>query len=187
MINAYLHIDGRKLRLLHFDFNFNQSLGTNNSPNSNTQGGQINVTLESTKDVSLLEWVESDSILKDGRIEVFNNDGTQITFKIEFANAYATSGTYSFSAFSSEPMSYTITITPGVIRFNGDNQAMHVQPWNPSNPFTDNTPLTVRGGITPQITSIKWINSDTQAEDIRLIILSHFHGDHYQRLRIFTE
>jgi len=170
MINAYLHIDGMKLKLLKFNFNFNQDLGTNNKPVSKSKGGLINVTLESTKDVSMLEWVESNSILKDGRIEVFNNDGTQITFKIDFANAYGTIGDYSFKSFSNEPMSYTITINPGIIRFNGDNSNLFMQSWNPNNPFlAAAAPISSTDDNVPQITSLQWVNSDTEEQDISSI------------------
>ncbi len=80
---------------------------------------------------------------KKGRIEIMARDGGSIGFKMELANAYATSATYIYNSDSSEPMNYTITVTAGILRINGDNDTIHKQTWDDGTAFDTPTPLTV--------------------------------------------
>ncbi|WP_010178293.1 type VI secretion system tube protein TssD [Aquimarina agarilytica] len=145
MINAYLYLDNKKYRLLHLFFNFNQSLGVNNKPCSIPRGGQLEVTIPSTdKDLSMLDWTIHSSMQKSGRIEIMARDGASIGFKMEFANAYATSATYIYGSQSSEPMNYTITITAGILRINGNNDTIHKQTWDDGTAFEEQPAPIVR-------------------------------------------
>ncbi|WP_010521215.1 type VI secretion system tube protein TssD [Aquimarina agarivorans] len=142
MINAYLYVDNKKYRLLNLFFNFNQSLGPNNKPWGITQGGQLQLTIPAAdKDLELLNWTIHSTMQKKGRIEIMARDGASIGFKMEFANAYATSATYIYHSDSPEPMNYTITVTAGILRINGDNDTIHKQTWDDGTAFNEQAPL----------------------------------------------
>lgn len=143
MINAYLYVDNKKYRLLNLFFNFSQSLGVNNKPSSIPRGGRLQLTIPAIdKDLELLNWTIHSTMQKKGRIEIMARDGGSISFKMEFANAYATSATYIYDSNSSDPMNYTITITAGILRINGDNSTIHKQTWDDGTAFDPPTSVT---------------------------------------------
>ncbi|WP_010522588.1 type VI secretion system tube protein TssD [Aquimarina agarivorans] len=135
MTNAYLYLEDKKYRLLDFAFGFSQRTGTNNKPAGVPMGGEIQVTVESSKDVTMLDWTVHNNMQKDGRIVIMGRDNASIDFKLEFANAYATMADYSYNSQSSEPMQYSITITPGILRFNGDNAIIYKNHWGDPTAF----------------------------------------------------
>ncbi len=139
-----IHKPDKKYRLLNLFFNFSQSLGTNNKPRSIPMGGQLQLTIPAVdKDLELLNWTIHSTMQKKGRIEIMARDGGSIGFKMEFANAYATSATYIYHSDSSEPMNYTITVTAGILRINGDNSTIHKQTWDDGTAFDTPTPVKV--------------------------------------------
>ncbi|WP_010520661.1 type VI secretion system tube protein TssD [Aquimarina agarivorans] len=170
MTHAYLYLDDKKYRLLNFNFSFNQRTGINNKPTGITTGGQINITLETSKDVTMFEWTAHHNMQKNGRIELMSRDGMQIDFKLEFANAYATSATNFYTADTSQPMHHTVLITPGILRFNGDNDIIFKQTWDDGTAFNEQPkPISSRDNTTPEIKSIQWVNSDTEEQNIKEI------------------
>ncbi|WP_010522538.1 type VI secretion system tube protein TssD [Aquimarina agarivorans] len=170
MTHAYLYLDDKKYRLLNFNFSFNQRTGINNKPIGITTGGQINITLETSKDVTMFEWTAHHNMQKNGRIELMSRDGMQIDFKLEFANAYATSATNFYTADTSQPMHHTVLITPGILRFNGDNDIIFKQTWDDGTAFNEQPkPISSSNNTTPEIKSIQWVNSDTEEQNIKEI------------------
>ena len=91
MNNAYLYIEDKKYTIQHFNFNFNQNLGVNLKPTAGVMGGQFDLVLEATKDNFIREWTLDAKMMKNGRIEIHDFTTSAITFKWEFANAFATS------------------------------------------------------------------------------------------------
>ncbi len=154
MINAYLYLDDRLLNLF---FNFNQSLGTNNNPSGKPRGGQLHITIPANdKDLTMLDWTIHDNEQKKGCIEIMSRDGGSIGFKMEFANAFATSASYVYDSNSSEPMNYTITITAGILRINGDDSTIHKQTWDDGTAFSSIDSSTVdNDSVTQKTIKIK--------------------------------
>ncbi|WP_010522980.1 type VI secretion system tube protein TssD [Aquimarina agarivorans] len=142
MTTAYLYLEDKKYRLLSFDFSFNQRTGTNNKPTGIPKGGEIQVTVESSKDVTMLNWTVHNNMQKKGRIVILGRDGASIDFKVEFAQAYATMADYYYNSQSSEPMEYSITITPGILRFNGNNAVTYKNYWGNLTAFDEVIPNT---------------------------------------------
>lgn len=144
MNNAYLYIDGFKFPITHLDFNLHQFKGTNNRPVGKAYGGEFSFTLDfDTKDaITLIDWMVSSTIQKDGHIEILDFTNSRIAFKLEFANAYATAQEFYYSAFSNLPLQTNVTVTAGALRFN--REVTFFQNWNSKGPFTVQSPSVVR-------------------------------------------
>lgn len=143
MNNAYLYVDGFKFPITYFDFNLRQFKGTNNRPRGKVHGGEFSFTLDfdNKNTISLIAWMISPNMQKDGYIEILDFANSSIAFKLEFANAYATAQEFYYSAFSNLPLQTNVTITAGALRF--DREVPFFQTWNPNNSFTNQSATVV--------------------------------------------
>lgn len=166
MNNAYLHVDGFKFPITYFDFNLRQFKGTNNRPLGKVHGGEFSFTLDfdNKNAISLIAWMISPNMQKDGYIEIQDFANSSIAFKLEFANAYATAQEFYYSAFSNLPLQTNVTITAGALRF--DREVPFFQTWNPNNSFTNQSATVVITNNSPNIQSFTWFNINTEEHNI---------------------
>ena len=142
MHNAYLYIDEFKFPIKYLEYNFRQFTGTNNKPNTRVFGGKFSFTfdIDDKKAIHLIEWMFSSTMQKNGYIKIMDFNQTSLDFKLEFANAYATSQLFHYDATSNLPLQSNVTVTAGAIRLNKD--VTFLQTWNPKDPFVaQNTPI----------------------------------------------
>ena len=140
MHNAYLYIDEFKFPIKYLEYNFRQFTGTNNKPNTRVFGGEFSFTfdIDDKKAIHLIDWMLSSTMQKNGYIEIMDFNKTSIAFKLEFANAYATSQLFHYDANSNLPLQSNVTVTAGAIRFNKDPMSTFKQTWQKDEPFANN-------------------------------------------------
>lgn len=142
MHNAYLYIEDLKFPVKYLKYNFRQFTGTNSKPNTRVFGGEFSFTfdIDDKKAIHLIDWMLSSIMQKNGYIEIMDFNQTNIAFKLEFANAYATSQLFHYDAYSNLPLQSNITVTAGALRFNKDPMSTYKQTWEKGDPFVnDNT------------------------------------------------
>ncbi len=79
----------------------------------------------------------SSTMQKNGYIEIMDFNQTNIAFKLEFANAYATSQSFQYDAYSNLPLQSNVTVIAGAMRVG--KEVTYLQTWNPEDPFIAQT------------------------------------------------
>ena len=88
-----------------------QEVDDTGRPSSVTRGGSITLTLESTNDTALFEWMCDHFGLKDGSV-VFTKRDSEATMKeLKFTNAYMVAYAEKFTASTDAPMNMTVTLS----------------------------------------------------------------------------
>ena len=166
MHKAELFIFDKKYSILDFELTLEKEADTTGLPVSNPYGGKMTIKFASSKnDTDILEAAMASRMMVKGYVRMYRRDGTQKLFDYEFANAFILLFNETFDATSKNPVTIKVIIAPGILK---KEDWIFANYWNPSNPFIA-APVTVREADTPQITSLKWVNSDTEEQDISSI------------------
>ena len=166
MHKAELFIFDKKYSILDFELTLEKESDTTGLPVSNPYGGKMTIKFASSKnDTDILEAAMASRMMVKGYVRMYRRDGTQKLFDYEFANAFILLFNETFDATSKNPVTIKVIIAPGILK---KEDWIFANYWNPSNPFIA-APVTVMEEDTPQITSLKWVNSDTEEQDISSI------------------
>lgn len=151
MHNAHLYIDDLKFPVKYLEYNFRQFTGTNNKPNTRVFGGEFSFTfdIDDKNVILLIEWMLSSTMQKNGHIEIMDFNQTSVSFKLEFANAYATSQLFHYDAYSNLPLQSNVTVTAGAMRVG--KEVTYLQTWNPEDPFEQIQITSIENEILPEI------------------------------------
>lgn len=85
---ATLEVDGKTYRVVNCDYSLSQFVDDTGRPSSTVRAGTINMTVESTDDTTLFEWMCDSYMRKDGKI-TFNKRDLDAKMKVlEFSEAY---------------------------------------------------------------------------------------------------
>ncbi len=123
---AKFEVDGKTLNVLNCSFSFHQNVDPTGRPSSDVRGGMIHVTVESTEDTSLFEWMTDPHGFKDGKITFYKRDQDSKMKELEFKQASCVEYSESFDAVSSSPMSCHFTLSAREVTIG---QAQHANPW----------------------------------------------------------
>ncbi|MEP7111044.1 MAG: type VI secretion system tube protein TssD [Ferruginibacter sp.] len=119
-----LSLNGTDYDVISCNYFFNQGLGQDGRPNGSVNGGQIQLSIMSTEDTALVEWMCSPSKSNDGTITFYQPDDPSKTMKkLEFKRGYCVSFSESFSSGPSGSQSLAITaneITIGNAEINNE-------------------------------------------------------------------
>ena len=114
---AKMYIHDRIINVLHTNIHLYQQCDpTTHQPNAKTNGGLFQVVIEADEHTDLLNTVISGTMCS-GYIRFFKRDGMSKLMDYEFFDAYIIDISTHFNAYSPDPMTDTLTFSPGILRF----------------------------------------------------------------------
>lgn len=85
---AKLSVAGKDYNVLNASYDLHQEVDATGRPSSITRGGKIYVTVESTQDTDLFEWMCNNFERKDGSIIFFKRDSDATMKELKFKEGY---------------------------------------------------------------------------------------------------
>ena len=122
---AKLSVGGKDYDVISCNYFFNQGTGPDGRTNSDVRGGQIALTMLSSEDTALVEWMVDPHKTLDGKITFFQLDSDQKLKEIKFTKAYCVSHSESFS--NSGNMTESILMSAKKLEIGN---AVHENPWS---------------------------------------------------------
>lgn len=123
---AKLKVGGNEYNVLSCNYGLHQEVDATGRPSSITRGGKIVVTVESTSDTSLSDWMFNNFELRSGSLVFLKRDTEATSKELKFTDAYAVKYVENFDASGNNPMTETITISARQITIgNGE----HINEW----------------------------------------------------------
>jgi hypothetical protein len=95
--NISIELDGKSHPIQSFSYSLKQHTDHTGQPASETLGGEIHMTLESTKDNEFLEWMVDSFMRKDGKITIMKSEEEGKLKEFEFKEAFMTDFSESFN------------------------------------------------------------------------------------------
>lgn len=127
-----LEVDGNSYKLLNCTFNFYQPTGTNSKPSGKPQGGELNVTLEISKEsIDFFQWMVDATLTKSGSVVFYKRDAMSKLMVFNFENAFCTNLSGMYDANDNQPLRISVTITSETLRIN--NEIDHKNSWSTRN------------------------------------------------------
>jgi len=104
----------QSMKILECDFEFSQEIDETGKPSAKPRGGLIHITIESTDNAAIAEWMFSKMDFKNGKIEfsLRSNKKKVLTFENAACIAYHES----FNAVNNLPMLLRFTISANTIQ-----------------------------------------------------------------------
>jgi hypothetical protein len=102
---AKLTLDGTTYNILEYHYNPTQQVDASGKPMGTVRGGQITLTIESSKDKTFLQWALHPVMTKEGTITFYKRDAMSKLMEIKFETAYCVHRTENFSNKGTDPMS----------------------------------------------------------------------------------
>ena len=123
---AKFKVAGKEMNVLECGYALYQEVDPTGRPSSVTRGGKITLTLESTSDTDLFEWMCNNFERKDGSV-VFTADNSEATMKeLKFKEGYLVEFDEQFHSFDSKPMTIRIIISAKEITVGSGT---HINEW----------------------------------------------------------
>lgn len=120
-------VDGKDFNVLSCTYHLYQETDPTGRPSSVTRGGKITVTVESTDDTSIFDWMTNSFDRKDGSVKFFKRDSESAIMKqVDFKEAYLVGFEESFSHNTEMPMVLTITLSAKSLTIGS---ATHTNEW----------------------------------------------------------
>jgi hypothetical protein len=124
---ARLSIDGKDFNILEANYHLFQETDLTGRPSSVTRGGTIHVTIESTDDTTMADWMINSFDRKKGALKFFKRDSeTAIMKQVDFEEAYLVDFNETFSHDTNNPMVLALKISAKKINIGG---AAHENEW----------------------------------------------------------
>ena len=108
---AKLKMSGKEMNILECNYELHQETDLTGRPSSVTRGGQISLTVESTEDTDLFEWMCNSFERKDGSIVFIKVDSEATLKELKFKEGYLVSFEEIFTNTTSEPFKIIFTIS----------------------------------------------------------------------------
>jgi hypothetical protein len=121
-----LEVAGKKYVVKHCSYDLSQEVDATGRPSAITRGGRIRLTVESTGETDLFEWMVNNFERKDGKVVFYKRDTDAKLKELAFKEAYLVKFEENFDADSSYPM--TISFTLSARELSGGN-GTHVNQW----------------------------------------------------------
>jgi len=115
---AKLHIDKDEMNVLHCGFRFTQGIDATGKPVAIPQGGTIHLTLESSGDTDLFDWMVSPAQTKSGSIIFYKRDNNSKLKTLEFTDAHCVDYYETFDHVGENPMQVQISISAREVKLN---------------------------------------------------------------------
>lgn len=123
---AELEIDGQTLNVLECNYGFSQATDNLGKPSAMPKGGAISLTIESSKDTDLVQWMVSPDQKKGGTITFKRHDFNAPLRTVEFSDAVCVQFHESFNSTDTSPMITHIVISAREMKIGS---VSHVKNW----------------------------------------------------------
>jgi hypothetical protein len=108
---SILKVAGKNYNVLSINYGLFQETDATGRPSTITRGGKIDITVESTGETDLFEWMTNSFERKDGSVVFYKRD-TEATLKeLKFSEAYLVKHKEKFDATGDNPLTETFTIS----------------------------------------------------------------------------
>ncbi|MCY1660171.1 MULTISPECIES: type VI secretion system tube protein TssD [unclassified Chryseobacterium] len=108
---SILKVAGKNYNVLNVNYGLFQETDATGRPSTITRGGKIDVTVESTGETDLFEWMTNSFERKDGSVVFYKRD-TEATLKeLKFKEAYLVKHKEKFDSTGENPLTETFTIS----------------------------------------------------------------------------
>ena len=108
---AKLNVAGKDYNVLECSYDLKQEVDASGRPSSVTRGGKISLTVESTGETTLFEWMCNNFERKDGTVTFFKRDTDAKLKELKFSEGYLVYYKEQFDAVDNAPMSESFTIS----------------------------------------------------------------------------
>lgn len=111
--DALLSVDGglTDVKVIHCSYSLSRDVDASGKPSGAVRGGLINIQVESTKDVSLSEWMVEQFSAKNGKVTFKNIDANTTMKEMSWENGYVTQISESFDIVGENSMSISFTVS----------------------------------------------------------------------------
>ena len=163
-MKAKLFVDSEYYNLKSFEYGFVTGSNANGFSSGKTRQTGLTCEIEAIRQEHFEKWAMENYLKK--YVEVHIEEGVNSmgrTRILKFHDTFLLELHTRYSSTSNEPISFELLMKSGAIEASWST-AKHVEKWGelPNNEGE----VTVIEQPTPQITSLKWVNSDTQEENI---------------------
>lgn len=108
---AKFKVSGSEFNVLDCTYALHQMVDPTGRPSSITRGGQLTVSIESTADTSMFEWMCNNFEQKDGSVVFIKRDSDATLKELKFKKGYVVAFKEDFSSDDTKPLSITFTIS----------------------------------------------------------------------------
>ena len=112
-IKAKLIIDDLEINILKFSYDFNQASDVSGRPSQRVLFDGLTLTIETQKEVSLVEWMVAKNLTKQIQIHIFPRVIGGRIRRLYLYDAHLVNWRNNFSSTNEKPVSETLTITAG--------------------------------------------------------------------------
>lgn len=116
---AKLNVDGEESNVLECMFSFAQQTDEIGKPSSIPIGGKIHLTLESTGNVNLYDWMISPTMTKSGIVTFYRRDTMSKLKVLEFTDAHCTNYLEKYVHDTDFPMQTSVILSAKQLSLNG--------------------------------------------------------------------
>ncbi|MXP05680.1 phage tail protein [Apibacter sp. B3706] len=121
-----LEVGGKKYNILSVNYSLAQETDPTGRPSSQTRGGRIEVTVESTGESDIFEWMTNSFERKDGKVIFVKRDSDDTLKELSFTDGYVVKYRENFDAFGANSLTETFTISARTIKMG---TGKHVNEW----------------------------------------------------------
>ncbi|MFD0992980.1 type VI secretion system tube protein TssD [Tenacibaculum geojense] len=123
---AKLKVGGNEYNVLSCSYELHQETDATGRPSSITRGGKIKLTVESTADTSLSDWMFNNFERRDGSIVFLKRDTEATAKELKFTEGYMVKYLENFDSTGHNPMAESFVISARSIAMgNGE----HINEW----------------------------------------------------------
>lgn len=123
---AKLKVAGKEYNVLDCSYQMHQEVDATGRPSSITRGGRVNVTVESTQETELFEWMCNNFERKDGSITFLKRDSDATMKELKFSEGYLIKFDEVYNSASENPMVVNFTISAKEIAMGNGS---HTNDW----------------------------------------------------------
>lgn len=123
---AKLKVGGQEYNVLSCSYELHQETDATGRPSSITRGGKIRLTVESTADTSLSDWMFNNFERRDGSIVFLKRDTEATAKELKFSEGYMVKYLENFDSTGKNPMSESFIISAKSV---GMGNGEHVNDW----------------------------------------------------------
>lgn len=123
---AKLELAGKEFNVLNCSYDLFQEVDATGRPSSVTRGGRVKLTVESTADTSLAEWMFNNFERRDGSVKFLKRDNEATAKELKFTEGYMVKYAESFDHTGENPMTESFMISARSITMGSGE---HVNDW----------------------------------------------------------
>ncbi len=108
---AKFKVAGKEMNVLDASYSMHQEVDATGRPSSITRGGKISLSVESTEDNDLFEWMCNNFERKDGSITFYVRESDAVLKEVKFKEGYLVDFEEVFHSDDTHPMTISLTIS----------------------------------------------------------------------------